>query len=114
MGCLVVFAPTTVLLALATAVFVDLFGMLVVSLCVLAEQPTKAFWNGIMTGCQRTVLAGGFVQGALGLVIRNTRISLLRSMGILIWLFFMALAVTTAFFVRTGITATFQLGINQF
>jgi hypothetical protein len=110
--CLVVFVLTIVLLELATVVFVVLFGMLVGVWFVLAALPKRVFWNGIMMVCQQTVSAGGFVLDALALAIHDMPISLLQSMAIQIWLFFTALAVTTASSVRIGITATYQPNIS--
>jgi hypothetical protein len=106
-GLRVVFVLTIVLLALATVVFVVWFGMWMGVWFVLAEQPKKAFWNGIMMACQPTASAGGFVRGVLALAIHDMPISLQQNMAMRIWLFFTALAVTTASSVRIGITATY-------
>jgi hypothetical protein len=75
----VVFVPTTVLLGLAEAAIVGLFGMLTGGLCVLAALLSKVFWNGIMMVCQPTVLAGGFVRAALEAAIPNMPINPNRS-----------------------------------
>jgi hypothetical protein len=110
--CHVGFALTIVQLPRVIVVFVDLFGMLVGVWFVMAALPKRAFWSGIMMVCQLTVLAGGFVLAALAVAILSMRISQKQSMGMRIWLFFMALVVTIVFSVRIGITATYQLSID--
>jgi hypothetical protein len=106
-ACLVVFAPTTVLLELAEADTVGLYGMLAGGLSVLAGLLSMAFWNGIMMVCPPTVLAGGFVQAAVEAAIPNTPINPNLNMAITIWRFSTVHAATTVFSARTGITATY-------
>jgi len=106
MDCFAGFVPIIAGLVPVTVVFAGLFGMLVGVWFVSAAQPRKASWNGITMVCQPTALAGGFVPDALERAIPDTPISQKPNTAIPIWRFFTEPAVTTAFTVRTGVTAT--------
>jgi len=110
--CLAEFVLIIALLVLVIVVFAGLFGMLMGVWSVSAVLLRKVFWNGITMVCRLIVLVGGFVQAALEEAIPNMLTNLKPSMGMLIWRFFMELAVTIAFTVRIGITATCLLSMS--